>query len=134
MLVTNGRQLLIGHATRSPRWDVPKGLAEPDEAPEDAARRELLEETGLQAPPDLAAFGILRYMPAKDLALFAWLVAEMPDPAGLICRSTFMAGGAPRPEFDRFDIPVWAAALPRLGKAMQATLAPIAAQHGWLAP
>jgi 8-oxo-dGTP pyrophosphatase MutT (NUDIX family) len=30
-------------------WGLPKGLVEPDEAPEEAAVREVLEETGLEA-------------------------------------------------------------------------------------
>ena len=32
VLVTDGERLLLGHATRSPRWDIPKGMAEPGES------------------------------------------------------------------------------------------------------
>ena len=39
LLVTDGAHLLIGHATRSPRWDIPKGMVEPSESPEATARR-----------------------------------------------------------------------------------------------
>ena len=48
VIVTDGERLLLGHATRSPRWDIPKGIAEPGESLAAAARRELFEETGLE--------------------------------------------------------------------------------------
>ena len=47
VIVTDGSVLLLGHATGSPRWDIPKGLAEPGEDFRSAALRELQEETGL---------------------------------------------------------------------------------------
>src|SRR5579875_2499428 len=90
VIVTDGTRLLLGHASRSPRWDIPKGLAEPGESLAAAAARELEEETGLAVPPAaLTALGVHRYLPGKDLALFAWQPARMPDPAALACRSTF---------------------------------------------
>src|SRR6187551_1031292 len=103
VLVTDGRRILLGHATRSPRWDIPKGLAEPGETFAAAAVRELEEETGLIAPEDaLRSLGVHAYLRGKDLALFAWHVAEMPAPETLVCRSTFvLPGGAVVPEFDR---------------------------------
>jgi putative (di)nucleoside polyphosphate hydrolase len=133
VLVTDGRHLVIGHATRSVRWDIPKGQTEAGETAEDAARRELAEETGLAAPAGaLAALGEYRYRPGKDLALFTWLVPDMPDPATLRCTSTFTIGGHLVPELDRFDCPTWPEALPRLAKSMAAVLDPIARQQGWL--
>ncbi len=132
LLVTDGVHLLIGHATRSPRWDIPKGLAEPGEEAESAARRELAEETGLSAPDMIESVGQFVYLPRKDLALFVWLVPAMPDPAALVCRSTFLIAGKPTPEIDRFACPVWRDALPRLGRSMATVLTPIAAARGWL--
>lgn len=41
-------------------WELPGGRLEPREAPADAARRELHEETGLTAP-DLVSAGVLRH-------------------------------------------------------------------------
>ncbi len=123
VIVTDGARLLLGHATRSPRWDIPKGLAEPGETPAEAAARELAEETGLVVPPEaLADLGRHRYLPGKALALFAWPVAALPDPATLVCRSTFAVGAALLPEFDRFGAFEWQDALARVGRNMARVL------------
>src|SRR5215213_7101302 len=90
VLVTDGENLLLGHAPRSPTWDIPKGVAEPGEAFAAAARRELCEETSLRAPEDaLRPLGVFSYLPAKDLALFLWMPPAMPDPDALVCASWF---------------------------------------------
>ena len=133
VLVTDGRHVLIGHATGSRRWDIPKGLAEPDEPPQAAALRELEEETGLRAvATTLISLGRHDYLPRKDLALFAWQVAQMPDVAGLVCRSLFPMRGRMVPEFDRFACPLWPDALATLGKSMAPLLTKVAAAQGWL--
>lgn len=41
-------------------WGLPKGAVEPDETPEEAAVREVLEETGLQAEIEID-LGTIRY-------------------------------------------------------------------------
>ncbi len=133
VVVTDGVGILIGHATGSPRWDIPKGQAEPDELPDAAARRELAEETGLSVEGvTLVWLGRHAYLPRKDLALYAWLVTSLPNPASLICRSHFDLRGRPVPEFDRFACPRWGDALPMLGKAMARVLGGVAKQRGWL--
>lgn len=133
VIVTDGQHLLIGHATQSPRWDIPKGQAEDGEPHEAAARRELEEETGLSAgDATLVSLGQHRYLPRKDLALYAWLVTVMPDPAVLVCHSVFQLRGRAVPEFDRFACPAWADAMPRLGKAMNVVLGVVATERGWL--
>ncbi len=124
VLVTDGAGLLLGHATRSPRWDIPKGLAEAGETPAEAASRELAEETGLVVPAAaLEDLGRHRYLPGKTLALFRWRPPCMPDPAALVCRSTFIAGAATLPEFERFGVFPWPEALARVGKNMARVLA-----------
>ena len=85
VVITDGDVLLLGHATGSPRWDIPKGLAEPGEEFRVAAVRELQEETGLAVAPEaLRDLGVQRYMPGKDLALFVWQPEPMPDPLRLV--------------------------------------------------
>lgn len=119
VLVTDGTRLLLGHATRSPRWDIPKGLADPGEAFAEAAVRELREETGLEAgSAALLPLGVHRYLSGKDLALFEWRPAAMPDPATLRCTSMFAVGNALLPEFDRFGIFEWPNAVSRVGRNM----------------
>ncbi|HUB12230.1 MAG TPA: NUDIX domain-containing protein [Acetobacteraceae bacterium] len=120
VVVTDGTSILLGHATHSPRWDIPKGIAEPGEEFRTAAARELEEETGLIVPPDaLRDLGVHRYMSGKDLALFTWTPEAMPRPESLVCRSMFsLPGGAMAPEFDKFALLHWNAALARLGKNM----------------
>src|SRR5215213_400083 len=126
VLVTNGELLLLGHAPLSPRWDIPKGIAEPGEAFAAAARRELFEETGLRAPAGaLRPLGVFSYLPAKDLALFLWMPPVMPDPAALVCVSCFFWKGRQFPEFDRFGLFGRDEALRLVGKNMARVLAGI---------
>jgi 8-oxo-dGTP pyrophosphatase MutT (NUDIX family) len=124
VIVTDGQRLLLGHATRSPRWDIPKGVAEADEDFAAAAVRELSEETGLAAPSDeLVALGVHPYLRGKDLALFAWALQPLPDPKTLACHSHFaLADGTLLPEFDRFALFAWDEALRRVGKNLARVL------------
>jgi 8-oxo-dGTP pyrophosphatase MutT (NUDIX family) len=127
VIVGDGRQILLGHATRSPRWDIPKGEAEPGEGFAEAASRELFEETGLLVPAaGLTALGVHPYLRAKDLALFAWTPPQLPDPKSLACTSHFaLPDGTLLPEFDRFGLFSWEDALSRVGRSMARVLATI---------
>jgi ADP-ribose pyrophosphatase YjhB (NUDIX family) len=127
VIVTDGQRILLGHATRSPRWDIPKGVAEADEGYASAAARELHEETGLVVAADeLVALGVHRYLRGKDLALFAWLPQQLPDPHSLACTSQFaLPNGTLLPEFDRFGLFSWDEALSRIGKNMARVLASV---------
>jgi 8-oxo-dGTP pyrophosphatase MutT (NUDIX family) len=127
VIVTDGERILLGHPTRSPRWDIPKGVAEADEDFPAAATRELFEETGLAVAPDgLADLGVHPYLRGKDLALFAWVTPQLPDPQSLTCTSHFaLADGTLLPEFDRFGLFRWDEALTRVGRNMARVLASI---------
>ncbi len=124
IIVTDGVRLLLGHASRSPRWDIPKGLADPDEPLLSAAVRELHEETGLQAcAAALQPLGRHAYLRNKDLALFAWRVRVLPDPAGLRCTSMVrLPGGGTMPELDRFDLVDIDTACARVGRNLARVL------------
>lgn len=127
VVVTDGHRLLLGHATRSPRWDIPKGGVEAGERLAAAARRELFEETGLAAPEDaLTEIGLFPYLRNKDLALFAWIVPVLPDPRALACSAYFVLGDGTRlPEFDRFGLFTVDEAMSRVGKNLARLLAEI---------
>ena len=116
--------VLLGQATGSARWDIPKGVAEAGESFVDAAVRELREETGLVSAPDaLRAVGVFRYLPGKDLALFEWS-AGVVDVAGLRCGSLFRGrDGRMVPELARFALMAWEEVLGRVGKNMRRVLA-----------
>ena len=135
VLITDGERLLLGHATCSPRWDIPKGNAEPGESFAAAAARELNEETGLVVPMHaLNDLGVHRYMSGKDLALFAWTPAVMPQPQALSCRSTFLLpSGASVPEFDRFGVFAWDEAIARVGRNMARVLAQVRSRRSAVA-
>ena len=123
VIVTDGAHLLLGHAARSARWDIPKGLAEVGETHAEAASRELKEESGLEvAAAHLLPLGLHAYLPAKDLALFVWRPAAMPRPETLVCASTLAIDGVQFAEFDRFGIFSWDDALTRVGKNMARVL------------
>jgi 8-oxo-dGTP pyrophosphatase MutT (NUDIX family) len=124
VIITDGSRVLLGHATRSPRWDIPKGLAEPGESLTATATRELQEETGLVArEAELRLLGTHPYLRDKDLALFAWTPSEVPAVETLVCCSTFtLPNGAVLPEFDRFGWFEWDAALGKVGKNLARVL------------
>jgi 8-oxo-dGTP pyrophosphatase MutT (NUDIX family) len=133
VIVTDGERILLGHATRSPRWDIPKGIAEPGETLPVAAARELLEETGLAiTPEELADLGVHPYLRGKDLALFMWKPAQLPDPQRLACTSRFaLPNGTLLLEFDQFGLFQWDEALLRVGKNLARILGSIRQSAAW---
>ena len=127
VIVTDGERLLLGHASRSPRWDIPKGGSQPDESLAETAARELKEETGLAMPPSaLTPLGVKEYLRNKDLALFAWVLPVLPDPQTLVCSEFFeLPGGARLPEFDKFGLFTIEEAMSLVGKNLARLLSEI---------
>lgn len=108
-----GRVLLIQEAYGSHRYGPPGGRVEPGESPEQAARRELMEETGLTAGA-LVEIGAVRWplhgdawtfhaflaetvdgrpsvQDAAEIALVGWFdIEDVPEPTTRVC-ATFLA-------------------------------------------
>jgi 8-oxo-dGTP pyrophosphatase MutT (NUDIX family) len=123
VLLLNGRgEVFACHATGTPRWDLPKGVADPGEAPRDAAVREAWEECGLRLPANLLVdLGEFDYLPAKRLHLFALRVAAAGiDLPRCRCRSFFdhHRTGQPMPEADAWAWKPHARAATWCGKNM----------------
>jgi ADP-ribose pyrophosphatase YjhB (NUDIX family) len=111
LVVRDGRVLLVQRAMEPGRgkWDIPGGFMEPDELPQEAAIRELREETGLAVTPtDLLGFYVDDYPyappgsnekvliiyflatatgephPDDDAAAIGWFApGDLPGPANL---------------------------------------------------
>ncbi|HEY9408088.1 MAG TPA: NUDIX domain-containing protein [Jiangellaceae bacterium] len=85
-----GIEVLLGHMggpfwarKDAAAWSIPKGLIEPGESPEVAARREFEEELGLPVPPgDLVELGTVRQSSGKTVT--AWAVEGDLDPAAVV--------------------------------------------------
>ena len=59
-------------------WSIPKGLVNPDESPQDAARREFEEEVGWRPDGELHPLGEVRLKSGKRLIAFALRTHEAP--------------------------------------------------------
>jgi len=86
-------------------WSIPKGLIEPDETAEEAARREFMEEIGIAAEGELTPLPPLRQRGGKWVEAFA-MEGDF-DPAALASNSFTMEWPprsgrfASHPEVDR---------------------------------
>ena len=126
LLLDRGGRVFACHATGTPRWDLPKGVADAGESPRDAAVREAWEEAGLRLPADeLVDLGEFEYIAAKRLHLFALRVANGAiDLSRCRCRSFFPhhRTGADTPEADAWSWKPHAQASAWCGKNMARVL------------
>lgn len=91
-------KILACKTTNSLRYDLPKGIAEPDETHLMAALRELCEETGLEPPPgSVTDLCILPYNSEKMIHFFQCEL-EKVNIDELRCTSFFDFKGKPLPE------------------------------------
>lgn len=74
-------------------WQIPKGQIEPDEAIEDAARREVAEELGVNVTGPLESLGMVRQAGGKSVSAFA---AEQDVDTGAITSILFEIEWPPR--------------------------------------
>jgi predicted NUDIX family NTP pyrophosphohydrolase len=88
-------------------WTMPKGECEDNESPLEAAKREFLEETGLQVTGNLTELGTIKQPSRKEIIVYA--VKGNCDASELIS-NTFSLEWPPKsgvirefPEIDRVD-------------------------------
>lgn len=121
LLVISPAGWLLAHATRTPRWDLPKGGINPGETPLQAALRECQEETGLDLGylhHRIRDHGQHPYIPKKDLHLFSVRVEEAFDLSQCACSTFIERDGDRYPETDRWEWTPKSAVRERLGKGM----------------
>lgn len=99
---------LIGHATRTFHWDVFKGGSDEYEDDLTAAKRECLEESGLnidELPGTITDLGLHPYRPGKQLHLFLFKSQYDIDTSLLTCHSMVEKSKTDIfPEIDKFAI------------------------------
>jgi putative (di)nucleoside polyphosphate hydrolase len=82
-------EVLLGHATGTPHWDIPKGVGEPGESSVATAVRETREECGVLLDPGLLlTLGRFDHLRGKDLCLYAVRTPRL-DTGLLHCTSMF---------------------------------------------
>lgn len=106
VILDRAGRVLLAHATETTHWDIPKGQSEPGETAQEAALRELVEETGIVLEPArLTELGRFAYRSDKDLYLFAArAVDDETDLSRCVCLSMFprRTDGTMIPEMDAF--------------------------------
>lgn len=80
-----GLEVLLVHPSgaynRHAPWGIPKGVPDPGEELEAAARRETLEETGVRVAGDLVGLGSMQYRKSrKEVHAFAGRAPEGAEP------------------------------------------------------
>jgi predicted NUDIX family NTP pyrophosphohydrolase len=103
-LIIQDNKVLMCHSTGNSHWDLPKGLIDDNETTIEAAKRELLEETGFNVDiPELKFMFQCKYSKEKDIALFLYSGKQFFDVKKAQCNSFFKNYyGKELPEVDDF--------------------------------
>lgn len=97
--------LLIGQATNSNNWSIPKGLNENNETFEETAIREVFEETGLTLDKNkLQLIGREVYPNNKKELILFFIKLDNINLNSLICNSFFEFKGHQFPEINKFEL------------------------------
>lgn len=103
-LIIQDNKVLMCHSTGNSHWDLPKGLMDDNETTIEAAKRELLEETGFNV--NVSELNFLfqsKYSKEKDIALFLYRGKQSFDVKNAKCNSFFINHyGKELPEVDDF--------------------------------
>lgn len=97
----DGRVLLVRHSYGHGRWGLPGGAVGRGEAPEDAVRRELLEEVGCHIHELAHAGAVLRNLHGarNRVEMFTATTTDRPRPDGreIVAAGFFPLDGLPEP-------------------------------------
>lgn len=107
-VIDNENRILLCRTTGTASdWTIPKGLLENDELPHMAAKRELLEETGIDIikhPHTMTELGLYPYTHRNKILAGFLFQLEGTIKQKLFCKSTFMdlRTGRRLPEVDLY--------------------------------
>ena len=121
IIITDGKNILLGHSTGNSHWDIPKGEVDLGETTLETAIRETKEEIGLTfREEDLIDLGVYAYLKKKNLYLYKVILDEMPNIDDCVCDSFFKTKkGFELPEMDEFKIFSIEEGLTKLNKSMK---------------
>lgn len=107
-IITDNKNILLGHTTWGKAYDLPKGRQEDGESLLETAQRELKEEFGLhEAKHRFEPIGLFEYLKDKDLYLFKIEFGSLHQEITLTmlkCNSYFEKEEKQIPEIDGYKI------------------------------
>lgn len=109
-------------------WQIPKGLIEPGEPPDAAARREVAEELGIVVPGPFTSLGTIRQAGGKMVTAFAH--EQEVDPEAIVSNCFELAWpprSGRRQSFPEIDAARWLT-LAEAGDAILASQRPLLAR------
>ena len=113
IIITDGKNILLGHSTGNSHWDIPKGGVDDGESTMEAAIRETEEEIGLSfKESQLVDLGLYAYLKKKNLYLYKATLSELPKIEDCKCNSFFKCSIDPAIA-TRTSIICWRVRLPR---------------------